>query len=320
VRSGDRPVILDAMSDPTPAAPSETRAADHDAADTAGSPKVVVITGLSGAGRTTAAKVLEDLGYFVIDNLPPALLGRVFELAAVPGSTVDRIALVVDVRGRQFFGDLREAVTDLRRRAELRILFLESSDEALVKRYEAARRAHPLSGPDRITDGIARERNLLDALKSEADLIVDTSDTNVHQLRDRLIDAFGEDADGSMVVNVVSFGFKNGTPRDADLVLDVRFLPNPHWVEDLRPFTGVDQPVKDYVMGQPDTEEFLGRLTNLLDLMVPAFVKDGKRYLTIAVGCTGGKHRSVVLAQEIADRLGGHDVSIQVDHRDRGKE
>jgi RNase adapter protein RapZ len=284
-------------------------------------PQVVVITGLSGAGRTTAAKVLEDLGYFVIDNLPPALLGRVFELAAVPGSTVDRIALVVDVRGRQFHGDLRQGVAELKdRTSSLRVLFLESSDEALVKRYEAARRAHPLSGPDRIVDGIARERRLLSGLKADADLIVDTSDTNVHQLRDRLVDAFGEESDRGMVVNIVSFGFKNGSPRDADLVLDVRFLPNPHWVDDLRPFTGLDQPVRDYVMGQPDTEEFLDRLTHLLDLMVPAFVADGKRYLTIAVGCTGGKHRSVVLAQEIAERLASHEVSIQVDHRDRVKE
>jgi RNase adapter protein RapZ len=284
-------------------------------------PQVVIVTGLSGAGRTTAAKVLEDLGYFVIDNLPPALLGRVFELAAVPGSTVDRVALVVDVRGRQFSGDLRASVSQLQQRTErLRILFLESSDEALVKRYEAARRAHPLSGPDRIVDGIARERRLLSGLKADADLIVDTSDTNVHQLRDRLVDAFGEEADRGMVVNVVSFGFKNGTPRDADLVLDVRFLPNPHWVADLRPFTGLDQPVRDYVLGQPDTGEFLKRLTHLLDMMVPAFVSDGKRYLTIAVGCTGGKHRSVVLAEEIAAGLAGHDVSVQVDHRDRVKE
>jgi RNase adapter protein RapZ len=293
----------------------------HPPAEDHSGPKVVVITGLSGAGRTTAAKVLEDLGYFVIDNLPPAVIGRVFELAAGPGSTVDRMALVVDVRGRQFFGDLREAVALLRERAsELRVLFLESGDEALVKRYEAARRAHPLSGPDRIVDGIARERRLLSDLKAEADLIIDTSDTNVHQLRDRLIDAFGTGSDSGMVVNVVSFGFKHGTPRDADLVLDVRFLPNPHWVDELRPYTGLDAPVRDYVMGQPDTGEFLDRLTHLLDLMVPAFMRDGKRYLTIAVGCTGGKHRSVCLAEEIAKRIDHHDVSIQVDHRDRVKE
>jgi UPF0042 nucleotide-binding protein len=280
-------------------------------------PELVVITGLSGAGRTTAAKVLEDLGYFVIDNLPPALIGRVFELAAVPGSTVDRIAVVVDVRGREFFGDLRESIAALRRRqAQLRVLFLESSDEVLVKRYEAARRAHPLSGEDRLVSGIARERALLADLRAEADLVVDTTETNVHQLRDRLVDAFGSAERQSLVVNVVSFGFKNGTPRDADLVLDVRFLPNPHWVDALRPHTGLDAPVREYVMSQADTGEFLRRLFPLLDLMVPAFKREGKRYLTIAVGCTGGRHRSVVLGEEIAAHIRGLGVGVQVDHRD----
>jgi RNase adapter protein RapZ len=284
-------------------------------------PELVVITGLSGAGRTTAAKVLEDLGFFVIDNLPPTLIRSVFDLAAVPGSTVDKVALVVDVRGRQFFGDLRESVEELRKRdAHLRVLFLESDDESLVKRYEAARRAHPLSGRDRVVDGIARERALLSDLRAEADLVIDTSDTNVHQLRDRLVDAFGRDDRGAMVVNVVSFGFKNGTPRDADLVFDVRFLPNPHWVDELRPYTGLDEPVRDYVMGQEQTGEFLDRLGALLEMMVPAFIADGKRYLTIAVGCTGGKHRSVVLGEEIGKRLAHLGVSVQVDHRDRVRE
>jgi RNase adapter protein RapZ len=280
-----------------------------------------VITGLSGAGRTTAAKVLEDLGYFVIDNLPPSLIERVFELAAVPGSSVDRIALVVDVRGRQFFGDLRTAIDKLRdRNATLRVLFLESSDDALVQRYEAARRAHPLSGEDRVVDGIARERALLADLRAEADLVIDTTDTNVHQLRDRLIDAFGVDSDQRMVVNVVSFGYKNGTPRDADIVLDVRFLPNPHWVDALRPYTGLDEPVREYVLGQPETAKFLERLGDLLELMVPAFHQEGKRYLTIAIGCTGGKHRSVVLGEEIAQRIRELGVAVQGDHRDRLEE
>lgn len=281
-------------------------------------PRLAVITGLSGAGRTTAAKVLEDLGYFVIDNLPPSLIGRVFELAAVPGSTVDKIALVVDVRGRQFFGDLREEIDGLKRRdASPTVLFLESQDDVLVKRYEAARRAHPLSGRDRIIDGIARERALLADLRAEADLVIDTSDTNVHQLRDRLVDAFGGADHSGMVVNVVSFGFKNGTPRDADLVLDVRFLPNPHWVDELRPYTGLDEAVIRYVLSQPQTGEFLRRLASLLELMVPAFVEEGKRYLTIAIGCTGGKHRSVVLGVRIADHIRGLGVAVQVDHRDR---
>ncbi len=287
---------------------------DHD-------PSLVVITGLSGAGRTTAAKVLEDVGYFVIDNLPPALIERVFELAAVPGSSVDRVALVVDVRGREFFGDLRAAVAKLRRRdATLRVVFLEASDEALVQRYEAARRAHPLSGRDRVVDGIERERSLLADLRADADLVIDTTDTNVHQLRDRLVDAFGRDGEHALVANVVSFGFKHGTPRDADIVLDVRFLPNPHWVDRLRPFTGLDEPVRDYVLEQKETGEFLERLGGLLELMLPAFQAEGKRYLTVAIGCTGGRHRSVVLAEEIAQRIRGLGVGVQVEHRDRVKE
>jgi RNase adapter protein RapZ len=284
-------------------------------------PALVVITGLSGAGRTTAAKVFEDLGYFVIDNLPPSLIERVFELAAVPGSTVDRIALVVDVRGRRFFGDLRASIDKLRDRvAELRVLFLESNDEVLVKRYEAARRAHPLAEQDRVLDGIARERALLADLRAEADLVIDTTDTNVHQLRDRLVDAFGRPGSRQMVVNVVSFGFKNGTPRDADLVFDVRFLPNPHWVEELRPYTGLDEPVRAYVLEQPDTTVFLDRLGSLLELLIPAFEKEGKRYLTVAIGCTGGRHRSVVLGEEIGERIRALGVDVQVDHRDRLRE
>ena len=284
-------------------------------------PQLAIITGLSGAGRTTAAKVLEDLGYYVIDNMPPSLIGNIVDLTTAPGSVVDRVALVLDVRGRQFFGDLRATLADLRDRgAEPRVLFLEADDDTLVRRYEAARRAHPLSGKDRIVDGIARERELLSDLRAEADLVVDTTGLNVHELRDRLVDAFGEGTSGGMVVNVVSFGFKNGSPRDADIVLDVRFLPNPHWVDELRPFTGLDEPVRSYVLERPETGEFMERLASLLDVMVPAFVKEGKHYLTVAVGCTGGKHRSVVLAEEIAEHIRSHGVEVQVDHRDRTKE
>ncbi|HWB72883.1 MAG TPA: RNase adapter RapZ [Egibacteraceae bacterium] len=284
-------------------------------------PQLAIITGLSGAGRTTAAKVLEDLGYFVIDNLPPSLIERVVDLATARGSKVDRVALVLDVRGRQFFGDLRETLRQLEKRGlDLRILFLEAGDEALVQRYEAARRVHPLAGRDRVIDGIDRERTLLADLRAEADLVIDTTDTNVHELRDRIMDAFGADPEAGMVVNVVSFGFKNGTPRDADIILDVRFLPNPHWVDELRPYSGLDRPVRDYVLGQPETGEFLRRLNPLFDLMVPAFVKEGKRYLTIAVGCTGGRHRSVVLGEEIAAYLRSLGVAVQVDHRDRLRE
>jgi len=285
-------------------------------------PQLAIITGLSGAGRTTAAKVLEDLGYFVIDNMPPALIERVVDLATAQGSAVDRVALVVDVRGRPFFGDLRATLAHLADRdLAPRVLFLEAGDEALVKRYEAGRRAHPLSGQDRVVDGIRRERVLLADLRAEADLVIDTTDTNVHELRERLVDAFGEgDRRSGLRVNVVSFGFKNGTPRDADIVLDVRFLPNPHWVAELRPFTGLDAPVREYVQAQPETGAFLERLFALFDVMVPAFVKEGKHYLTIAIGCTGGKHRSVVLAEDLAAHVRTLGVAVQVDHRDRQKE
>jgi UPF0042 nucleotide-binding protein len=262
--------------------------------------------------------VLEDLGYFVIDNLPPSLISRVFELATHHGSGVDRMGMVVDVRGRRFFGDLRATLDDLRHRGTpLRVLFLDADDEALVSRFEAARRTHPLAGDDRVLDGIERERALLSDLRAEADLVIDTTGTNVHQLRDRLIDAFAEPGQRGMVVNVVSFGFKNGAPRDADVVLDVRFLPNPHWEDALRPYTGVDQPVRDYVLAGERAKEFLERVKGLLDLMVPAFETEGKRYLTIAIGCTGGKHRSVVLGEEIAAHIEELGLPVQVEHRDR---
>jgi UPF0042 nucleotide-binding protein len=279
-------------------------------------PEVVVITGMSGAGRSTASNVLEDLGYFVIDNMPPELVERVMELAAAAGATMDRVALVVDVRGRPLWGDVQPHIHALRDRGvELRLLFLDADDEALVKRYEAARRRHPLADNGRIIDGIARERALLADLRAEADLVIDTSTTNVHELRARVTDAFGG-GDRAMVVNVVSFGFKHGTPRDADMVLDVRFLDNPHWVDELRPLTGLDQPVADYVFSGPLAKEFMERLYALLDIMVPAFIEDGKRYLTIAIGCTGGRHRSVALAERLAEYLERFDVRIQLEHRD----
>jgi UPF0042 nucleotide-binding protein len=279
-------------------------------------PEVVVITGMSGAGRSTASNVLEDLGYFVIDNMPPELVERVMELAAAAGATMDRVALVVDVRGRPLWGDVQPHIHALRDRGvELRLLFLDADDEALVKRYEAARRRHPLADNGRIIDGIARERALLADLRAEADLVIDTSTTNVHELRARVTDAFGG-GDRAMVVNVVSFGFKHGTPRDADMVLDVRFLDNPHWVDELRPLTGLDQPVADYVFSGPLAKEFMERLYALLDVMVPAFIEDGKRYLTIAIGCTGGRHRSVALAERLAEYLARFDVRIQLEHRD----
>ena len=290
-------------------------------------PQLAVITGLSGAGRTTASRVLEDLGFFVIDNLPVALIDPVIDLATAPGSSVDRFALVVDVRGQAFGSaadhgeQLRDALHGVRSRdVDLRILFLEASDESLVRRYEAGRRVHPMARDNRISEGIARERAYLSRLREESDLIIDTSAMNVHELRDRLYEAFSETGRTRMVVNVVSFGFKNGTPRDADMVLDVRFLPNPHWVDDLRPLTGEEEPVRDYVLGQPETGEFIKRTSDLLDFLVPAFVREGKHYLTLAIGCTGGKHRSVVLSQVLGDHMRTLGVSVQVEHRDMGRE
>ncbi|MPZ73066.1 MAG: RNase adapter RapZ [Nitriliruptorales bacterium] len=291
-------------------------------------PQLAVITGLSGAGRTTASAVLEDLGFFVIDNLPVTLIDPVIDLATAPGSSVDRFALVVDVRGRQAFGsaedhidDLRDALQGVRSRdVDLRMLFLEASDDALVRRFEAGRRVHPMARQDRILDGIEREREYLGRLREESDLIIDTSALNVHELRARLSEAFGETGRTRMVVNILSFGFKNGTPRDADMVLDVRFLPNPHWVDELRPMTGRDEPVRDYVLGQPDTGEFIKRSADLFDLLVPAFIREGKHYLTVAIGCTGGKHRSVVLSHVLADHMRTLGVAVRVDHRDVGRE
>ena len=289
--------------------------------------RLAIITGLSGAGRTTAAKVLEDLGYFVIDNLPPSLIERVVDLATAPGSMISKVALVVDVRGRHAFradGDdaLGPALAAVGKRGvDVRVLFLEAGDDVLVRRYEAARRAHPLAPNERVVEGIARERAILDDLRADADLVVDTTDLTVHTLRQRLVDAFGEDgASERLALNVLSFGFKNGTPRDADLLLDVRFLPNPHWISELRPLTGLAPAVKDYVLGQPETGEFLRRLFALLEFLVPAYEREGKHYLTIGIGCTGGKHRSVTLAEVLGDHLRTLGVGVQVEHRDVGRE
>ena len=278
---------------------------------------VTIITGMSGAGRSEAAHVLEDLGYFVIDNLPPMLIGKVAELARSTEKPI-RYALVVDVRSGDFLDDLSAAIDELRRDgAHTRVLFLDASDMVLVRRYEASRRRHPLSDTDRVSDGIARERALLEPLKGEADLIVDTSNLNVHELRDRLRELFSEHVvDGHLQVSVVSFGYKHGLPIDVDLVFDCRFLPNPHWVEELRPLTGLDESVRDYVLSSPGTEAFLAQLDQLLELTLPGYEREGKAYLSIGVGCTGGRHRSVVLAEQLGERVRGHGYRAAVHHRD----
>jgi RNase adapter protein RapZ len=284
-------------------------------------PEVVVITGMSGAGRTQVAKVLEDLDFFVIDNLPPPLLSKVVELAFAEGSSVQRLALVADVRGREFFGDLQEAIRALRADADVRVVFLEADDDSLVRRFEATRRRHPAADGDGVLGGIRTERRMLSELRGVADLILDTTDRNVHELRDAVIAHLGDPDEATLRLKVVSFGFKYGTPRDADLVMDVRFLPNPHWVPELRPFTGRDAEVREYVFGQPATEPFVQRFQELLDVTVPGYIAESKRYLTIAIGCTGGKHRSVAIAERIGAHLAAStDVPVTIEHRDLGEE
>ncbi len=275
----------------------------------------LLITGLSGAGSSTAANALEDLGWFVIDNLPTSLIGKVSELAQAPGSTTDRIALVVR---RGDLDELSAAVRALRSSADrVRVLFLEAADEVLVRRYEATRRRHPLAADVGVAETILRERRALGPLRAEADVIVDTSDLNVHELRDRVVDLFGAGhPSGGMQTTVLSFGYKFGLPLDVDLILDCRFLPNPNWVEELRPHTGHDPEVRDYVLGFPQTGAFLERLDHLLDLLLPAYVEEGKAYLTVALGCTGGRHRSVVISEEVAAGLRKRGFEPRVHHRD----
>jgi UPF0042 nucleotide-binding protein len=275
----------------------------------------VVITGLSGAGRSQAADHLEDMGWFVIDNVPAALIPKLAELLADPGSTHERAALVV--RTGEYDDEIRPALDALRATAQrVRILFLDAATDVLVRRYENTRRRHPIGGAS-LEESIELERQQLEPLKAEADVVVDTSDLNVHQLRAWIVELFAADsADAGLQVNVVSFGYKHGVPIDVDMVFDGRFLPNPHWVDELRPLTGRDEPVRDYVLGQPEARDFLDRLDHLFELLVPAFVREGKSYLRIAVGCTGGRHRSVVIAEELARSLRDHGLDPTVLHRD----
>ena len=288
------------------------------------SPDVVVVTGMSGAGRSTAANALEDLGWFVVDNMPPALLGSLVDLAERSDGRVPRVAAVADVRGGDFFESLRESIDAVREStSSLRVLFLEADDDALVRRFESSRRPHPLQGDGRVVDGIARERNMLHELREGADVLIDTSTLNVHQLRERVEQAFPDTEPVAVRMTVMSFGFKYGTPADADMVFDCRFLPNPHWVPDLQNRTGLDEPVADYVMRQPGAEPFLDAAEQALRVVLDGYLREGKRYALVAVGCTGGKHRSVVIAEQLTQRL--HDdpevaAEVTIVHRDVGRE
>lgn len=286
--------------------------------------EILIITGMSGAGRSTVAHSLEDLGWYVVDNLPPALLGNLIDLVS---SSVEKVAVVIDVRGRAFFDDLTNSLKEL---ANLgitkKILFVDASDDSLVRRFESTRRPHPLQGDDRILDGITKERDQLREVRGSADLVIDSSSLNIHQLEKKISEYFHVDAEADLRVNILSFGYKYGIPVDADLVVDCRFISNPHWVAHLRPLTGLDKSVSDAVLESDNVQDFLTKYQALFETMAYGFITEGRKFLTLAIGCTGGKHRSVAVATELVsrlksvDKLAKHKINTQVVHRDLGKE
>ena len=282
--------------------------------------ELVVVTGMTGAGRSTAAKELEDLGYFVVDNLPPALVEDVVRMVDESHGHEQSIAVVVDVRSGSFFDTLGEVVERGVQGRRTTLLYLEADDDVLVRRQEAARRPHPLQAGGRLLDGLARERKVMADIRGTADLVLDTSNLNVHQLTAQIARSFGTEERLALKATVVSFGFKYGIPVDADYVADMRFLPNPHWIPELRPHTGKEAVVADYVKSQNGAEQFLDRFVPLLIDVSKGYLRDGKRFMTVAVGCTGGKHRSVAMAEEIAARLAGHGLDARAAHRDLGRE
>jgi UPF0042 nucleotide-binding protein len=286
--------------------------------------ELVVITGMSGAGRSTVAHTLEDLGWYVVDNLPPLLLANLYELSS---NSAKSIAVVIDVRGQEFFDDLTRALAELADKGISRkILFVDSADDVLVRRFESTRRPHPLQGSDRIVDGIAKERERLREVRSVSDILIDSSALNIHQLEKKIIEIFNSGNSGDLKVNILSFGYKYGIPVDADLVMDCRFIPNPHWIPELRPLNGKDKAVSDNVLHADNVQEFLDKYQDLFETMSNGFISEGRKYLTLGVGCTGGKHRSVAIAEELAKRLNGKahksgkNISAVALHRDLGKE
>ena len=285
--------------------------------------EVLILTGMSGAGRSTVAHALEDLGWYVVDNLPPTLLSDLIKQGVQ--SEISSLAVVVDVRGGKFFDELASSLAELKKSgANFRVAFLDASDQALVQRFESTRRPHPLQGKGRIVDGIAAEREKLQDLLSQADVVIDTSNLNVHQLEKRTTEIFAQGLTQSVRVNVLSFGYKYGIPADADLVLDCRFIPNPHWLPELRPLTGLDDKVKNNVLANSGVAQFVQSYVSVINQMLPGYLREGKKYLTVAIGCTGGRHRSVSVAREIASLLDGErdgfTVSAHASHRDVGRE
>ena len=287
------------------------------------SKEVLILTGMSGAGRSTVAHALEDLGWYVVDNLPPTLLSDLINQSL--NSEISALAVVVDVRGGKFFDELASSLSQLKKSGtDFRVAFLDATDQALVQRFESTRRPHPLQGSGRIVDGIAAEREKLQELLAQADVVIDTSNLNVHQLEKRTAEIFAQGLTQSVRVNVLSFGYKYGIPVDADLVLDCRFIPNPHWIPELRPLSGLDEKVKSNVLANPGVGEFVNTYVSLIQQMLPGYLREGRKYLTVAIGCTGGRHRSVSVAREIAEKLdgdgAGFSISAHASHRDVGRE
>jgi UPF0042 nucleotide-binding protein len=284
--------------------------------------ELIVITGMSGAGKSTVAHALEDCGWYVVDNLPPSLISELFEKT---DRSLTCIAVVVDVRGREFFDDLNRSLSELEPLGiKKKILFVDASDDSLVRRFESTRRPHPLSQEERILDGINNEREKLRELRSGADIVIDTSELNIHQLDKRIGELFGGADRSELKINLLSFGYKYGIPLDADLVMDCRFIANPHWDPLLRPLSGLDQPVRDRVLESEEVKKFLHHYLEMIESVIPGYVREGKKFITLAIGCTGGKHRSVAISEEIGRELASRStkekMSIKVLHRDLGRE
>lgn len=282
--------------------------------------RLLIITGLSGSGKSTAARVLEDQGFFVVDNLPFVMLPNFIERAQEGLQESTDVAVVIDVRNRGFLADYQVTLDQLKKiGCEVEILFFEASDEALQRRYSETRRSHPLAAEETVQDGIDRERQLLHSLRAAATKVIDSSNLNSRQMRDQLLNYLGEDNESILIVNLESFGYRYGLPPAADLVFDVRFLPNPYYIEELRPLTGLDETLRDFVLNQAACKDFRIHLDKLLAFLVPHYIEEGKSYLTIAIGCTGGRHRSVSLVETLAKDFPAKQVSLRVNHRDVAK-